>query len=394
MTLPTTQLSLWQVACTVGEVSNGKLVTNLSKLCASDNINIWSRYKPLRASAPTLNSTLRETLTGFKINSSTMYLEWDKPTGGQSSPYRLGDFRGYKPDAKLPSCKDLYIDLYVENDSQINNYREFSFNYTLPEADTILAMANDNQLGNLDTIAFAKPDGTLFGGYCGSSESNSINNKCCAKLSDLAIGGSVSTISANIKLTSLRYDYGITYIGQKYKIEIVPWLGSSTLGDYKKAKIPGGDLVTIQGTIVSTVYVINLDAMSGPYPPNGIDRGNSIVQSTSNTPSSSTATDGSLVVDNVQITGPIRSETTSQQVSDFINFQKSGSFRIQMIIYDKGLAMVRTVDNLLTTYPALKSGVSVQVDLSTQTYKVVIYNSFTISNLGKGYSILFRLNPD
>ena len=152
--------------------------------------------------------------------------------------------------------------------------------------------------------------------------------------------------------------------------------------------------MTIQGTIVSTAYVINLDAMSGPYPPNGIDRGNSIVQSTSTLPSSSTATDGSLDIENVQITGPIRQETTSQQVSDFVNFQTSGSFRIQMIIYNKELAMVRTVDNLLTEYPSLKSGVSVQVDISTQTYKLVIYNSFTISNLGKGYSILLRLNPD
>ena len=394
MTLPTTQVSQWQVACTVGEVSNGKLVTNLSTLCTSDNINIWSRYKPLRASASTLNSTLRETLTGFKINPTTLYLEWDKPTGGKSSPYRLSDFRGYKPDAKLPSCKDLYIDLYAEDKSQINNYTEFSFNYTLPEAETILAMANDNQLGKLDTIAFAKPDGTLFNGYCGSSESNSIDGKCCAKLSDLAIGGSVSTISANIKSISLRGDYNIAYIGQKYKIEIVPWLGSSTLGDYKKAKIPGGDLVTIQGTVVSTVYVINLNAMSGLYPPNGIDGDKSTVQSASTDASSDTATDGSLTVENVQITGPIRSDTTAQQVSDFINFQTSGSFRIQMIIYGRNLAMVRTVDNLLTEYPSLKSGVSVQVDLSTQTYKVIIYNSFTISNLGKGYSILLRLNPD
>ena len=64
------------------------------------------------------------------------------------------------------------------------------------------------------------------------------------------------------------------------------------------------------------------------------------------------------------------------------------------MIINKGLAMVRKVDNLLTEYPTLKSGVSVQVDLSAQTYKVIIYNSFTISNLGKGYSILLRLNPD
>ena len=73
MSLPTTNLSLWRVACEIGEVANGKVVTNLSRLCTSDNINIWSRYKPLRASAATLNSTLRETLTGFKINPTSLY---------------------------------------------------------------------------------------------------------------------------------------------------------------------------------------------------------------------------------------------------------------------------------------------------------------------------------
>ena len=270
--------------------------TDVGTLCSCNNVNIWSRYKPLSASVLTLNDTLRNSLTGFKINPTTLYIEWDKPTGGPSSPYRLGDFREYNHDAKQPSNRHIYLDLYVENDSQINNYKEFSFNYTLPEAETILAMANDTNLGRLDTIAFAKPDGTLFDGYCGSSTSNSINNKCWAKLSDLAFGGAVSTISANIKLTSLRYDYGRTHIGQKYKIEIVPWLGSSLSGDYKKAKIPGGDSVIIEGKIVNTAYVINLDAMSGDYPAYGVNRDKSVVSSTSTLPSSDTATNGSLYV--------------------------------------------------------------------------------------------------
>ena len=389
MKLGTTDISILSVRNILGYPS-----TDLGTLCSCDNVNIWSRYKPLHSSALTLNDTLRNSLTGFYIDPTTLYLEWDKPTGSSSSPYRLGDFRGYNHDAKQPSNRYIYLDLYVENDSQINNYKEFSFNYTLPEAETILAMSKDNQLGKLDTIAFAKPDGTLFNGYCGSSESNSINNKCCAKISDLAIGGSVSTISANIILTSLRYDYGVSQIGQKYKIEIVPWLGSTTLGDYKKAKIHGGDSVIIEGKIVSTAYVINLDAMSGDYPAYGVNRNKSVVLSTSTLPSSSTATNGSLYVQNIQMYGPIRQETTAQQAQDFINFKNTGNFRVEMLIYDKNLNLVRTVSNLLNEYPSIKGGTYASINFSTQEYSFVISNGFTISNLGKGYSILFRLNPD
>lgn len=389
MQLGTTDVSILNVRNTLGYPS-----TDLGTLCSCENVNIWSRYKPLRASALTLNDTLRNTITGFKINATTLYLEWDKPTGGASSPYRLGDFRGYNHDAKRPSNRYIALDLYVENDAQIYNYTEFSFNYTLPEAETILAMASDNQLGKLDTIAFAKPDGTLFNGYCGSSTSNSINNKCCAKISDLAIGGAVSTISANIQDVSLRSDYGVTQIGQKYKIEIVPWLGSSTLGDYKKAKIPGGDSVIIEGKIVSTVFVINLDAMTGDYPPADINTNQSAVLSQSTRPTSDTATNGSLKIQNVQIAGSIRLETTAQQAQDFINFKTTGNFRIEMLIFDKNLSLVRTVTNLLTEYPSIKAGTSAQVNFADKTYKVIISDEFTVSNLGKGYSILIRLNPD
>ena len=48
MNIPKTNIrQLYHVACTIGEVVNGKLETRLSKLCTSDRINIWSKYKPV-----------------------------------------------------------------------------------------------------------------------------------------------------------------------------------------------------------------------------------------------------------------------------------------------------------------------------------------------------------
>ena len=92
--------------------------------------------------------------------------------------------------------------------------------------------------------------------------------------------------------------------------------------------------------------------------------------------------------------GPIRSETTAQQAQDFINFKNTGNFRVEMLIYDKNLNLVRTINNLLTQYPSISGGTYASINFSTLEYSFVISNGFTISNLGKGYSILFRLNPD
>ena len=48
MNIPKTNIrQLYHVACTIGEVVNGKLETRLSKLCTSGRINIWSKYKPV-----------------------------------------------------------------------------------------------------------------------------------------------------------------------------------------------------------------------------------------------------------------------------------------------------------------------------------------------------------
>ena len=46
--------------------------TDLGTLCSCENVNIWSRYKPVRAAMDVLTDTLRNELTGFKINPNTL----------------------------------------------------------------------------------------------------------------------------------------------------------------------------------------------------------------------------------------------------------------------------------------------------------------------------------
>ena len=109
MALPITGINTTNVGQAIGFSSN-----NVGKLCDSPNINKWSRYKPISynsvggiygesGSDTTILKSLNFGLGATKIDRDTLTTsEWTylKPTGGQYSQYRLGDFRGYNHQAK------------------------------------------------------------------------------------------------------------------------------------------------------------------------------------------------------------------------------------------------------------------------------------------------------
>ena len=80
---------------------------DVGTLCTKAN-NKWSKYKPVRY-ATDLEITEQQRkdinygLTATKIDRTTLATtEWgyNKPTGGNQSPYRLLDYVGYNTDAK------------------------------------------------------------------------------------------------------------------------------------------------------------------------------------------------------------------------------------------------------------------------------------------------------
>lgn len=87
---------------------------DLGKLCKSDKINMWCRYKPV--SYPSYSETNRWKLgVGIYIGDFSATPEdialadvsaykwfYSRPTGDKSSPYRLTDFMGYNPDCRCP----------------------------------------------------------------------------------------------------------------------------------------------------------------------------------------------------------------------------------------------------------------------------------------------------
>lgn len=110
MALPSTGITTSMVAQVLGAATN-----DVGSLCTHPNVNKWSKYKPVRHSTISgiTEAQLKEANYGFTINavdgsstidSTILSRSWlySKPTGGASSPYRLGDFRGYDHNEQPP----------------------------------------------------------------------------------------------------------------------------------------------------------------------------------------------------------------------------------------------------------------------------------------------------
>ena len=126
MALGTTNITTTLVGTTIGSASR-----DVGTLCSSPLINKWSKYKPVVY--PVISTTgISDRWKGVLGNCGLIIQEYlnldplvssidngavwvyDKPTGGSSSPYRIGDFRGYEHSANRP-YNDVVIPSTVYN---------------------------------------------------------------------------------------------------------------------------------------------------------------------------------------------------------------------------------------------------------------------------------------
>ena len=130
----TAPVSVDDVKSLLGESSN-----DLATLCKSSKINVWAKYKPTDYNAAFAddwskgkdgNYGLNITVDNRVSSWSALVAEYSKanngysniykrPSGGATSPYRLGDFRGYNHKAKPEISDYLAATNYLE-DSQIS----------------------------------------------------------------------------------------------------------------------------------------------------------------------------------------------------------------------------------------------------------------------------------
>lgn len=114
----TAPVSIEDIKTVLGESSN-----DLATLCKSNNINMWSKKKPVRLykTFPDINSTwyrADDDDLGIQINKGadtnlgTLYagasFVYKKPQGGYLQPFRMSDFIGYNHNAKpFLYCENL-----------------------------------------------------------------------------------------------------------------------------------------------------------------------------------------------------------------------------------------------------------------------------------------------
>lgn len=375
MKLGTTDISILSVRNILGYPS-----TDLGTLCScgENYINIWSPYKPINYNGLTLSDTIRDKLTGFKIVNN--YLQYDPPVGGSTSPYRLGDFRGYKSNAAKPSNVTEKQDIFVKTTADIPDYRTFAFNYYIPEYDTVVKMANDPNL-YLDTICLTNSNGVV---QQGSIHGVSTNGLCQAKISDLGLSANNRAVRFSISRIDVS-KYGATNIGNTFTIPLTVWLGSSKSGVSKVAKIPGGDSIKITGQIKSSGVITYITAYGDDFNCPVLGAADSEVQGEFH------QGNGTYTVNYIRWGGQVRNTATTDAAFKFNRPQDYTVYKLQYGVYRNG-SLVSQVNDILGLGAIYKNSVVSEMRLDTYTYKVILNQPFTISGVQTGDEIRFVLN--
>lgn len=105
---------------TMSEVNNlvGASTFTNSAVCTASGVNMWAKYKPLDANLNVITEAVRKSkMYGLSIVSSNGLdkYAWDKPKGGSTSPYRMGDFNGYYHNAVAPYYATITTDQMAPN---------------------------------------------------------------------------------------------------------------------------------------------------------------------------------------------------------------------------------------------------------------------------------------
>ena len=158
MALSTTKISEKQVKDALGETT-----LSVVGLCSSTKINEWSPYKPINNSVVPRSDATRDYVSGFHIINN--YLEYNRPTGGSSSPYCLGDFRGYNHYARKPSVQNASLVILDNNATLIGSGNvSASINITNPDQVCFAKVLNENMPTLTPTISLYEVVNGVEGG--------------------------------------------------------------------------------------------------------------------------------------------------------------------------------------------------------------------------------------
>lgn len=114
MALSSSNISTNVVKSAIGAGSN-----DVGTLCTHPNINKWSKWKPVRSSkVDGLTVTDMENLSSGLSRTDMYTVKYLKPTGGATSPYRIGDFRNYN-HAAIPPVNVEIVKITEQSTGQV-----------------------------------------------------------------------------------------------------------------------------------------------------------------------------------------------------------------------------------------------------------------------------------
>lgn len=258
----TAPVSVDDVKSVLGESSN-----DLAALCKSSKINVWAKYKPTVFPSPFPddwykakdgNYGINITVENGKNNWKDLVAEYskanngygtlyDKPTGGASSPFRLGDFRGYFHNAN-PEVKDYLSTNVFIRESDTNQiltehnfvsvdglqisyfdfaaFRDKYFGYIITDKSksTLMFITTASSVGSftvpLPKNALPVGDYRAFPMFCSFNYSSvhTLHHMTCYAIPNLAGGKLMSVINASeavmakFKSISAKYTFANTRI--------------------------------------------------------------------------------------------------------------------------------------------------------------------------------------
>lgn len=224
---------------------------NVGALCSHQNINKWSKYKPVIWNRTTTDGTPYEwykaqdgycglgrvgsfTYAGicdfYRGDSNSDAWEYKPPTGNASAPYRLGDFRQYDHDAE-PFLRSNIKEGFVENIYVAAGEGSVTFTFQKTDTGTNLQISDFNH--SISTLPECKLCALIYSGY------NLPDTASASKPQDIVVGDYITAEHPSITLEFSSEDnpgarfavFCLTYLqGQDVYIPLPYWSNDDFYG--------------------------------------------------------------------------------------------------------------------------------------------------------------------
>lgn len=258
--LPNTGISTSLVRSTIGAATN-----DVGSLCTHPNINKWSKWKPVRSNKVTgLTVTDIENLSSGLSRLDMYEVVYLKPTGGASSPYRLGDFRNYN-HAAIPPVNVEIVQITEQSTGQVLSSPYiliYGFNYKI---EFKLPIAGEIDPSTIDARTVREKNTTGDGGLSFVSGTDNAVQRSSSQVFTCPSGVTVlsQTLTLNQNGTSfpLRMQYctynGTNYTTLPYAIEDMSFLDDFSFASLNVTLALNTFWDNVAGQVMSTLTITN-----------------------------------------------------------------------------------------------------------------------------------------